>query len=64
MSKLFLEKETCDLVEFFDNEFEYLMAVQYQNMFHPQNKQRTEAIKDGSYVFIDSKEKAHEYLLE
>ena len=64
MGQLFFNKEMVDLVEIFDSEEEYLMAVQYQNMFHPQNKNRTEAIKEGKYVFIDSKEKAHEYLLE
>ena len=56
------ENKLQEVIEIFDNDVEYLMAVQFQNMFHPQNKHRTQAIKDGNYVFIDSGIKAKIFL--
>lgn len=58
------EDKILNILEFFEGNDEYLMAVQYQNLMHPQNKHRTAAIKDGTYVFIDSKETAAKFMVD
>ena len=50
------------LLEIFDNHEEILLAIFIQNCLHPKNGQRVEAIKDGSYLEINSQFIARNYL--
>ena len=50
------------LQEIFGNNEEVALAVLIQNCLHPKNAQRVEAIKDGSYVEIDSEVTARKFL--
>ena len=43
-----------DILEFFDGNKEILFAVMIQIMMHPKNSNRTEAIRAGTYVEIES----------
>ena len=43
-----------DILEFFDGQEEILFAVMLQVMMHPKNSNRTDAIKAGNYIEIES----------
>ena len=43
-----------DILEFFDGEEEILFTVLLQNMMHPKNSNRSDAIQAGTYVEIES----------
>ena len=43
-----------NILEFFGGEEEILFAVTMQNWMHPKNNNRTDAIKAGTYVEIES----------
>ena len=43
-----------NILEFFGGEEEVLFAVMLQVMMHPKNSNRTDAIKNGTYVEIES----------
>ena len=53
-----------DIVELFDGQDEVLFAVILQNMMHPRNSNRTDAIKAGKYVEIMNLEQARAYIDE
>lgn len=56
------DKPYEDILEFFNGEKEILFAVLVQNLLHPKNSQRTDAIKDGKYVEIETVEQAQNFL--
>jgi len=56
------DAELKEVMKVFGNEMEIMIAIMTQNSLHPQNSQRTDAIKEGSYNVIDSVEAAREYL--
>ena len=65
--KMFSEMEgresVCsDILEFFGGEQEILFAVLIQNTLHPKNSNRTEAIKAGKYVEIESLQQAQAFI--
>ena len=63
MSKLEVRTEPYrSLYEIFDGGNELALAIFIQNCLHPKNAQRVEAIKNGSYVEIDSQVTARKYL--
>jgi hypothetical protein len=50
------------VLEVFGDDIELAMAVLTQNLQHPKNSHRADAIKEGKYVIIDSSETASKYL--
>lgn len=46
----------ADVLEFFEGEAEILFAVLLQNLLHPKNSNRTDAIKENKYVEIETLE--------
>ena len=51
-----------DILEFFGGEPEILFAVMLQNSIQPKNSNRTDAIKAGKYVEIESLEQAQAFI--
>ena len=61
LAKMFSDLEGRDepytqTVQIFSGEPELLLAVLLQNSLHPKNSKRTDAIKDGKYVEIETVE--------
>ena len=50
------------LLDIFGNDKEMALAILMQNCLQPKNNQRVDAIKNGTYVEIDSKETARDFL--
>ena len=50
------------LLEIFGNDEEVALAIIMQNCLQPKNNHRVDAIKNGVYVEIDSKETARDFL--
>jgi len=48
-------------VDFFGSNKEILFAVLLQNMLHPHNNNRTQAIKAGTYFEIETEEQARDF---
>ena len=59
-----LDEPASDILAFFESEEEILLAVVLQNMLHPNNSNRTEAIKNRKYVEITSLQTACEFIEE
>lgn len=51
-----------EVVQLFGGEKEILFAVILQNGLHPKNSQRSDAIKAGTYVEINTLEQAREFI--
>ncbi len=49
-------------LELFGGENEVMFATIMQNTLHPKNSKRTDAIKDGKYVEIETVEQANEFI--
>ena len=56
------EAAYSDILEFFGGEPEILFAVMLQNSLQPKNSNRTDAIKAGKYVEIESLEQARAFI--
>lgn len=50
------------LLQIYENNQEIALAVLMQNCIHPKNSQRVQAVKDGTYVEINSAETARNYI--
>ena len=59
-----LDEPVSDILEFFESQEDILFAVVLQNMLHPNNSNRTEAIKNRKYVEITSLQTACEFIEE
>jgi len=55
-------KALSNVLDVFGNDEEILLAVIIQNSMAKQNRERTQAIKDGNYTLIESKEDAVAFL--
>lgn len=51
-----MERECASVLDVFNGEQEIIFAILLQNLQHPHNNNRREAIKTGKYVDIDSSE--------
>ena len=56
------ESVYSDILEFFGGEKEILFAVMLQNTLQPKNSNRTDAIKAGKYVEIESLDQAQAFI--
>ena len=56
------ETQVNSLFTYFNNDEEIALAVIIQNQMHPKNSNRTDAIKNGAYVEIETVEQAQTYL--
>ena len=59
-----LDEPVSDILEFFESQEDILFAVVLQNMLHPNNSNRTEAIKNKKYIEINSLQTAREFIEE
>ena len=50
------------ILELFEGQEEILFAVMLQNLLHPKNSHRTDAIKAGKYIEIDTIEQAQAFI--
>lgn len=56
------EKKYGGLIEIFGDSKEMTLAIILQNCMHPKNSQRTDSIKNGTYVEIKTKKEAVVFL--
>ena len=52
------------LMAYFNNDEEIALAVMIQNCMHPKNSNRVDAVKNGTYMEIESLDAARAYLSE
>ena len=58
------ESPYSSLLDFFGNNHQIALATLIQNLLHPKNSMRVEAIKAESYVEIDCEATARDFLTE
>ena len=56
------ESVYTDILEFFGGDQEILYAVMLQNKLQPKNSNRTDAIKSGKYIEIESLQQAQAFI--
>ena len=57
-----LEQPYEDILDFFDGQEEVVFAMLLQNMMHPKNSNRREAIQSKKYIEFMNVDQAHNYI--